>query len=545
MNIIFISTSHFKTFPIMRKLIPATLSFALLLSHQLPAQELKHFKDKKDRYGYKNAEGKVVIEPRYQYAADFTEGLGGVQQNDKWGFIDAAGKQVIPAQYDNVLLFSDGLAAVNTGATRGEFDWSFGGKWGFIDKTGNVVIPITYDQAGSFAEGLAPVNTGATRGKYGMTGGKYGYIDKAGKEVIPFVFESAASFSEGLASVSQGGKEGFIDKTGKVVIPLMYDRTSTFRDGLAFVKLNGKCGFINRSGEPVIPISYEDADYNFHFGLAYVKQNGLYGFIDRAGKMVIPCQFQDAHSFREGLASVKAGDKWGFIDTNGKMVIDTKYDYAGYFIDGMADVKIDGKQTQISLDDKSIFEKKQVAAKPDKDMAAPKLSETEEDALVGTLMNFHNANHSALFQKVNELNNALKPTMITNDRGEINRLQWTAQSINLQQTYLKDARKQAGEYEVQFKRMPAETASLDLHMALGAYLKAVNDYIRSCEAWADFIYDKGGEDTEVLAMLERLENNTKAMNLGYVFLGQLTQEYSRSKTATGKYLTTMKQAQKK
>ncbi len=96
------------------KKLSIALFIMLGLHHILLAQELKHFKDKKDRYGYKNSEGKVVIEPQFQFAADFTEGLGGVQQNDRWGFVDATGKVVIPIQYDNVYTFSDGLAAVNT-----------------------------------------------------------------------------------------------------------------------------------------------------------------------------------------------------------------------------------------------------------------------------------------------------------------------------------------------------------------------------------------------------------------------------------------------
>lgn len=51
----------------------------------------------------------------------------------KWGFRDAQGRVVIPAQFAEVQDFSNGLAAVCSG------DYG-NNKWGFIDTTGNMVI---------------------------------------------------------------------------------------------------------------------------------------------------------------------------------------------------------------------------------------------------------------------------------------------------------------------------------------------------------------------------------------------------------------------
>ena len=51
----------------------------------------------------------------------------------KWGFIDKTGSFVINPQFDFAWSFSDGLAAVRIG------DYETG-KYGFIDKTGSFVI---------------------------------------------------------------------------------------------------------------------------------------------------------------------------------------------------------------------------------------------------------------------------------------------------------------------------------------------------------------------------------------------------------------------
>ena len=54
----------------------------------------------------------VMIEPKYQDASYFSEGLAAVKQNDKWGYIDETGKTIIPFEYDYAFPFSEGVAVV-------------------------------------------------------------------------------------------------------------------------------------------------------------------------------------------------------------------------------------------------------------------------------------------------------------------------------------------------------------------------------------------------------------------------------------------------
>ena len=64
------------------------------------------------KYGFIDKSGKVVIEPQFDDAEDFSEGLAQVGKDGKWGFIDKSGKVVIEPQYDYVGDFSEGLAKV-------------------------------------------------------------------------------------------------------------------------------------------------------------------------------------------------------------------------------------------------------------------------------------------------------------------------------------------------------------------------------------------------------------------------------------------------
>ena len=75
--------------------------------------------------------GRVVIDPQFDAALRFADGLAAVRIGDentgKWGYIDKQGKMVINPQFDGATSFREGLAAVRIGDERT-------GKWGFISR---------------------------------------------------------------------------------------------------------------------------------------------------------------------------------------------------------------------------------------------------------------------------------------------------------------------------------------------------------------------------------------------------------------------------
>jgi TolB-like protein len=259
----------------------------------------------KNKIGFCDYDGSIIMEGRYDDAYFFSEGLALVKLNNKWGFIDKSGREVIPLKYDNAWFFSEGLASVK-----------LNNKWGFIDKSGREVIPLKYDDndASFFSEGLAQVKLN----------NKLGFVDKSGREIIPLKYDYAGSFSEGLALVELNDKYGFIDKSGREVIPLKYDYAGSFSEGLAPVKLNYMWGFIDKSGREVIPLKYENAR-SFSEGLAPVKLNCKWGFIDKSGKEIRPLKYDElygfsdeAYVFSEGLAQVELNGKQGYVDHFGR-----------------------------------------------------------------------------------------------------------------------------------------------------------------------------------------------------------------------------------
>lgn len=65
------------------------------------------------KWGFVDKDGNMVIEPQYEDARSFSNGLAAVMLNDLWGFIDSSGKVVIAPQFEKAWDFnSDGCVFV-------------------------------------------------------------------------------------------------------------------------------------------------------------------------------------------------------------------------------------------------------------------------------------------------------------------------------------------------------------------------------------------------------------------------------------------------
>ena len=164
------------------------------------------------KFGYIDTEGRVRIQPKYQLARPFSEGLAAVAKDvNHWGYIDADDNIVVDFTLESAWPHSEGLGSCGVA-----------GDCHYFDTTGKEVLrlPPTFTRNGPFQEGLARVSVGH----------KNGYVDLNGSVVISpdEKYSYYHWFSEGLAGVSEDGKWGFCDKTGRVVIPAKYPRDSRF-----------------------------------------------------------------------------------------------------------------------------------------------------------------------------------------------------------------------------------------------------------------------------------------------------------------------------
>lgn len=209
----------------------------------------------------------IFGETTFSAGQPFSEGMAAVKSFEgQFGYIDLSGEYVIQPQYDYALPFSEGLAPVMVGD-----------KVGYINRSGATVVEPQYDAGDVFSEGLAAV----------ALAGKVGYIDHSGAFAIEPAFDRAERFSEGHASASAEEREFFIDAKGSVAIaePTFSD-AQDFTEGLAAVKVGEVYGYVNSRGDMAIEPQFTVAN-PFDNGLAVVETAQSWGVIAYDGTWLV------------------------------------------------------------------------------------------------------------------------------------------------------------------------------------------------------------------------------------------------------------------
>lgn len=320
-------------------------------------------------YGAVDTNGKEIIPVEFAELNPFTEKVTSFKRsNGKVGIIDVRGKVLCEKDYDKIFPVSDSCAKVQK-ADYGFIDafgkeivpckygnllpfsnkmtyFFFGLKYGFYDTKGNTVVPLTYTSVGTFSEGLCAV----------QLKDKWGYIDTKGKLVIPMEYEDQGRFSEGLACVQKNGKFGFIDKTGKVVIPFIFNMQAEFKNGVIEIYEDNDSGasvptYYDKAGKKLFSLKNGWwADGGFAEDLIPVADGHYYGFLDKSGKEAFPMEYEKVWPFSNGVAAVKAGGFVGFVDPNGEKLVAPQFEAAGQYNDGLVPVQKDGKWGYIAIE---------------------------------------------------------------------------------------------------------------------------------------------------------------------------------------------------
>jgi hypothetical protein len=295
----------------------------------------------KKKWGFMNRKGDLIIQPTFDAAEDFSDGLAVAmitkEDQSRYGYIDEKGNWAIAPDFDGALPFAEDKAAVK----KGEL-------WGFIDRTGKEIIPCQFEHAGNFGEGRAAVEKNRW----------VGFIDSTGTMVIEPKYTCSVQhprFVNGLAPVfGADEKTGFIDPSGAWKIEPIFHSAGRFVNGLAWAmfqkddpaaqygfKIRG--GYINTEGEYVIQSQWEFG-WDFHEGYAVVwklsddRQKKLWFVLDTTGNAILQdLTYRNVGAMSSGLIPIQNEDmEWGFMNIQGEEIIKPKYTGINHFKNGIA-----------------------------------------------------------------------------------------------------------------------------------------------------------------------------------------------------------------
>lgn len=291
--------------------------------------------DPSGKWGYKQFD-EWVIQPRFDAAGDFQDGIAAVSLGGKWGYIGKDGTNSIPFKYEQAGPLIDGLARVK-----------LYGKWGYIDKTGTTVIPLKYAMATDFSDGLAQV----------VFNGNNGYIDKTGQwfdsaeEMMQTYSAFARHFVE--TDINQWQKKGKYEKMAQWQARVSDINRQKRIDSLVSVAQEQ---FI-RTESKKLKLNYEIVDYDSESEVFLIHDT-------RFGNLLVPVPIEEAEQFENAFKVISRedtycinGDNLGLKEALFITPYDKTYAYNNTASLSFASIDIDYTFESVSFEDEILPQK--------------------------------------------------------------------------------------------------------------------------------------------------------------------------------------------
>lgn len=284
-------------------------------------------------WGFIDPSGQFVIEPKFDDARDFSEGLAAANLNGKWGYINQKGSLVIPHIFQICGDFSEGKAVVR----------DFDNKTKVIDPKGRVLFPCLGEECGNYEQGFSIFSNS----------GMMGIMDAKGNPKLAAQFSDIKYGYRGQFIAQLGSLYGVIDTNGTWIVPAkakkinlaLEDKYIVHRENeVQMVEINGKSskenylttgpywdGYRvahNSKGNHIIKVggrvNYSTGHKLQSLGSErFAEWDGQNAYIiDANGKRLSETAYNGFLLYSEGLIGVMQGDYWGYVDLLGAEVLE-------------------------------------------------------------------------------------------------------------------------------------------------------------------------------------------------------------------------------
>ena len=315
----------------------------ITIDSELLKIEYYPFSDSSGLFGYADSIGKWLIEPTYDDAGFFYNGIAGVEQNGKLGLINKKNEQIVDFIFDDI-------------ETDMElFVVSSNDHLGIINRNGDFIFDTIFEDISILDEGFICAQKDSL----------YAFYNRNGVRLTQEVYGDVLNFKNGVCPVSINGQRGLINKEMKLVIPCMYEGIYIYSDSIfitinkdelhqlrnakgeiindslfqeihplineyAICKKDNRIGYLNHKGVQIIGNMYEPfMDYdilgNFNKGRAVVSKDKKFGIIDTSGQFIL----KPTHDFIKSLGryyGILKKEKWTLLNSSFKKISDNDFE---------------------------------------------------------------------------------------------------------------------------------------------------------------------------------------------------------------------------
>lgn len=298
-------------------------------------------------YGYMDSEGRTLIQPQYETAYNFQDGIAVVAKNGKWGLINKKNQALIDFSFDEISEFVDNRAVV-----------TLNNKQGLIDRSGRLVVPPDQEDILSLGSDLIAIRLkdDVLYGLYNLNfeivntnrffevnafqkgisivkmENGYGLLSSNGNLVQSGFYESLRAFNDSIYEYVVAGKKGLMLTNGQKLTEAIYDEFSRFdASGRQLLARQGtQLIYLNERGQRYFPYP---AEYfsgaletaQFYNGIAIYRKKGKFGLFDLNNKEVLKPTYDRLGRVGPAVPAQKEA-KWGIIDYKGRTIIPFEFD---------------------------------------------------------------------------------------------------------------------------------------------------------------------------------------------------------------------------
>ncbi len=337
-------------------------------------------------WGYVDAQGKEIIDIKYNFILPFKDGEAYAMKSGKMGIIRPDGTAVIDFQFTAFGNFNENNHTwVNKGGQiLGEE--VVGGKWGIMDKYGTLIVAPNYVSIGTFTANdttVIPYNSACNSVRIYQLSSLLSPSDAPYYWASPKAdgSESALFDINGSKLLSDGEYLDIYPSMSDVVIGMKKKRSKSifyYYDLISDDELEAK--FILEDGVHVGPFygdkamiysdhesylidkssqrvsDYYDMMLYSKEGFYYAEKGGLIGLLKPNGDILIPFDYKaiDRKLTGDILVAQDATGKCGAINLQNEVVIPFEYDAISTFYNNVASAKKDGRVAYIDANNNAL-----------------------------------------------------------------------------------------------------------------------------------------------------------------------------------------------